>query len=90
MVLRPTCVNNVVLRPRLSKQVDCKVYTRAEEKAHYLVSRPADVDEVGEEDGVLGARQSTGGHLTGTLLYGDPLVVLVERLGLEGERRRRR
>ena len=47
---------------------------------HNLVSRLAAVHQVGQQDGVFGARQATGGNLTGTLLDGDSLVVLVHSL----------
>ena len=49
-------------------------------KAHNFVTGFTGVHEVGEEDGVLGARQPPGGHLARALLQGDTLVVLVEGL----------
>ena len=52
--------------------------------ANYFISRSAGVNEVGEEDGVLGARETTSCNFTGTLLNGDPLVVLVEGLAGRG------
>lgn len=47
---------------------------------HNLISGLAAVHEVGQQDGIFGARQAAGSHLTGTFLDGDPLVVLVHRL----------
>lgn len=53
---------------------------------HDLVSRLAAVHQVGQQDGVLGARQAARRHLPRTLLDGDPLVVLVHRLEEGGGR----
>lgn len=52
---------------------------------HDLVSRLAVVHQVGQQDGVFGAREATGGDLTGTLLDGDSLVVLVHGLQEGGD-----
>ena len=45
-----------------------------------LVSGLAVVHQVGQQDGIFGAREASGGDLTGTLLDGDPLIVLVHGL----------
>lgn len=49
-------------------------------QTHNLVSRLAAIHEVGQEDGIFGAREATCSHLTRTFLDGDPLVVLVHCL----------
>lgn len=52
--------------------------------AHNFISRLAAVHQVGQQDGVLGAGEAAGGHLPGTFLNRDSLVVLVDCLQ-EGE-----
>lgn len=47
---------------------------------HDLVSRLAVVDQVGQQDGVFRAREAASSYLSGALLDGDSLVVLVHSL----------
>lgn len=47
---------------------------------HNLVSRLAVVHQVGQQDGVFGAREAAGSDLPRAFLDGDSLVVLVHSL----------
>ena len=55
--------------------------------AYNLIARLAGVNEVIEQDGVLGPWQSASWHLARTLLQRDSLVVLVERLQTDRQTR---
>ncbi len=56
------------------------IQQQCHDRAHHFVSWPARVDQVSEEDGILGARETTSCYFTRTLLDSDPLVVLVQCL----------
>lgn len=62
------------------RSVLCSPHTQVQQHTHNLIPWLAAVDQIGKEDGILGAGQPASSYLAGALLDFDALIVLIDRL----------